>query len=117
MFLNCLLLDLTFIYLMSIVHKVKIWVEIAKKFEMRTSGGGGSSVIADTPGRGGRGGQKRENFCGRPLWTAPKVVCTLFARDFAAMGSYSFNPQSRFPDHSAESTEEDCIGKARSALL
>ena len=34
-----------------------------------------------------------------------------------AIGSYSFNPQSRFPDHSAESTEEDCIGKALSALL
>ena len=36
-------------------------------------------------------------------------------------GSYSFafNPQSRFPDHSAEfeSTEEDCIGKALGALL
>ena len=50
---------------------------------------------------------------------AVKVVCTilLFARDFAAMGSYSFNPQSRFPVDSAESTEEDCIGKALSALL
>ena len=42
---------------------------------------------------------------------------TFFARDFAAMGSYSFNPQSQFPDHSAESTEEDCIGRALSALL
>ena len=49
-----------------------------------------------------------------------KVVCryhTLIARDFAAMGSYSFNPQSRFPDQSAESTEGDCIGKALSVLL
>ena len=74
MFLNCLLLDLTVIDLISIVHMDKIWVEIAKNFEMRTSGGGGSSVILDTPGRGGggEGGQKRANFCGRPLWMAPK---------------------------------------------
>ena len=41
MFLDCLLLDLTVIDLMSIVHMDKIWVEIAKKFEMRTSGGRG----------------------------------------------------------------------------
>ena len=45
------------------------------------------------------------------------VYNTLFARDFAAMGSYSINPRSRFPDHSAELTEEDCISKALSALL
>ena len=43
MFLNCLLLDLTVIDLMSIVHMDKIWVEIAKNFEMRTSGGEGGS--------------------------------------------------------------------------
>ena len=58
------------------------------------------------------------NYTYTPLTV--KVVCTigaLFARDFAAMGSYSFNPKSRFPDHSAKSTEEDCIGKAHSALL
>ena len=41
MFLNCLLLDLTVIDLISIVHMDKIWVEIAKNFEMRTSGGRG----------------------------------------------------------------------------
>ena len=41
MFLNCLLLDLTVIDLMSIVHMDQIWVEIAKNFEMRTSGGRG----------------------------------------------------------------------------
>ena len=41
MFLNCLLLDLTVIELMSIVRMDKIWVEIAKNFEMRTSGGRG----------------------------------------------------------------------------
>ena len=70
MFLNCLLLDVTVIDLISIVHMDKIWAEIAKKFEMRTSGGGGgSSVISNTPGR--RGGLKRANFCGRPLWMAP----------------------------------------------
>ena len=30
-------------------------------------------MISDTPGRGGEGGgQKRANFCGRPLWMAPR---------------------------------------------
>ena len=39
---------------MSIVHVDKIWVKIAKNFDMRTSGGGG--VVSDFghPGRGGR---------------------------------------------------------------
>ena len=32
MFLNCFLLDLIVIDLMSIVHMDKIWVDIAKKF-------------------------------------------------------------------------------------
>ena len=42
-------------------------------------------MISDTPGRGGgEGGQKRENFCGRPLWMAPKQVIKT-----------SFNPESR----------------------
>ena len=41
MFLNCLLLDLTVIDFISIVHMGTIWVEIAKNFEMRTSGGRG----------------------------------------------------------------------------
>ena len=47
---------------MSIVHVDKICVEVAKKFEMRTSGGGGGgggwgwSVISDAPGRVGKGG-------------------------------------------------------------
>ena len=44
MFLNCLLLDLTVIDLMFMVHMDKIWVEIAKNFEMRTSGGGGGGL-------------------------------------------------------------------------
>ena len=46
---------------MSIVHVDKIWVKIAKNFEMRTSGGG-LSVISDTPGRGGEGGSKKGKF-------------------------------------------------------
>ena len=76
-FLNCLLLHLTFIYLMSIVHMVKIWVEIAKKFEMRTSGGrGGSSVIADTPGRGGEGGSKKGKFLRKSFMDGPLTVLT-----------------------------------------
>ena len=72
MFLNCLLSDLTVIDLMSIVHTDKIWAEIAKNFEMRTSGGrGGLCRVRTPPDEGGRGGQKRANFCGRPLWMAP----------------------------------------------
>ena len=48
---------------MSIVHMDKIWAKVAKNFEMRTSGGGGgSSVISDTPGRGGEGGSKKGKF-------------------------------------------------------
>ena len=31
-------------------------------------------MISDTPGRGGEGGQKRANFCGRPLWMAPYII-------------------------------------------
>ena len=71
MFQNCLLLDLTVIDLMSIVqlHMDEVWVEIANNFEMRTSGGRGSTPLDE--GGGGRGGQKRANFCGRPLWMAP----------------------------------------------
>ena len=74
MFLNCLLLNLTVIGLISIVHMDKIWVEIAKKFgnaDVR----GGRGVFSDfgqPQTRGGEGGQKRANFCGRPLWMAPK---------------------------------------------
>ena len=70
-FLDCLLLDLTVTDLMPIAHMDKIWVEIAKKIEMRTSGGGGVSDFGHPRTRGGRGGQKRANFCGRPLWMAP----------------------------------------------
>ena len=52
----------------------KFGLKLQKNFEMWTSGGGGGwSVISDTPGRGGRGGQKRANFCGLPLWMAPKL--------------------------------------------
>ena len=62
MFQNCLLLDLTVIDLMSIVYMDKIWVGIAKKFEMRTSGEGGWSVISDTPRRGWKGDSKKGEF-------------------------------------------------------
>ena len=64
MFLNCLLLDLTVIDLVSIILMDKIWVEIAKNFEMGTSGGGGggSSVISDTPRTRGEGGSKKGKF-------------------------------------------------------
>ena len=57
---------------MSMVHMDKIWAEIVNNFEMRTSvGRGGSQRIRTPPDEGGRGGQKRANFCGRPLWMAP----------------------------------------------
>ena len=76
MFLNCLLLDLTVIDIMSIVHVEKIWVEITKNFEMGTSGGGGGgwSVVSDTPGRGGevkKGQIVADVFYGRPLTIRP----------------------------------------------
>ena len=75
-FLDCLMLDLTVIDFMPIAHMDKIWVVVAKKNLRcgRRGGGGGSSVISDSPGRGGRGGQKRANFCRRPLSMAPKIV-------------------------------------------
>ena len=49
---------------MSIVHVDKIWVEIAKKIEMRTSGGGGG-VVSDfghPRTRGGGGVKKGQIF-------------------------------------------------------
>ena len=51
-------------------------VEIAKIFEMGTSGGRG--VFSDFGHPRTRGGQKRANFCGRPLWTAPKFCSHQF---------------------------------------
>ena len=62
---------MTVIDLMSIVHVDKIWVEIAKKIEMRTSGGGGG-VISDFghPRTRGGGGVKKGQIA-RPLWMAP----------------------------------------------
>ena len=71
MFLNCLLLDLTVIDLITIVHMDKIWVEIAKNFEMQTSGGRGVFSDFGHPQTRGEGGQKRAHLCGRPLWMAP----------------------------------------------
>ena len=62
MFLNCLLLDLTIVDLMSNVHMDKIWVKIEKNFKCGRPGGGGSPVILDTPGRGGEGGSKKGKF-------------------------------------------------------
>ena len=46
---------------MSIVHVDKIWVKIAKNFEMRTSGGGGGGVVSDFghPRTRGGGGVKK----------------------------------------------------------
>ena len=52
---------------------------MAKKFEMRTSGGRGVLVKFGHPrtrggGGGGRGDQKRANFCGRPSWMTPNKL-------------------------------------------
>ena len=41
---------------------IKFGLKLQKNFEMRTSGGGGWSVILDTPGRGGEGGSKKGKF-------------------------------------------------------
>ena len=94
MFLNCLLLDLTVIDLTSIVHMDKFWVEIAKYFEMRTSGGrGGFYSDFGHPRTRGEGGQKRANFWGRPLWMAPKS----FSKGFGLLlGTCTSDPQNFF---------------------
>ena len=63
MFLDCLFLDLTVIDLMSIVHLEKIWVEVAKNFEMRTSGGRGVfSDFGHPRTRGGEGGSVKQKI-------------------------------------------------------
>ena len=63
MFLNRLLLDITVIYLMSIVHVDKIWVDIAKKLRCGRPGGGGG-VVSDFrhPRTRGGGGSKKGKF-------------------------------------------------------
>ena len=48
MFLNCWLLDLTVIDLMSIVHMTKLRLKLQKHFESgRLGGGGGGGVFSD----------------------------------------------------------------------
>ena len=71
-FLNCLLLDLTVIELMSIVQCTEFGLKLQKIFEMWTSGGRGWSVNSDTPGRGeGRGGSKRTDILVDALYGWP----------------------------------------------
>ena len=90
MFLNCLLLDLTVIDLISIVHMDKIWVESAKKFEMRTSGGrGGSAVISDTPGRGGEGGSKKGKFLRTSFMDGPLLLIMILGCHDTGRGNFS----------------------------
>ena len=60
MLLNCFLLNLTVIDLISIVHMDKIWAEIAKNFEMRTSGG--LQCFRTPPEEGGGGVKKGQIF-------------------------------------------------------
>ena len=59
---------------MSMVHMNKNRVADVR-------GEGGSQRIRTSPdeggGGGGEGGQKRANFCGRPLWMAPKTLAAL----------------------------------------
>ena len=75
-FLNRLLPDISVIELMFIVHVEKIWVKIAKKILRCGRPGGGGGVASDFghPRTRGEGRQKRANFCGRPLWMAPKLM-------------------------------------------
>ena len=93
MFLKCLLLDLTVIDLISIVHIDTIWVEIAKMFEMRTSGGEGGvfSDFGHPRTRGGGGSKKGQIFAdvlyGWPLltlvseiWRPPKRALLYLGR-------------------------------------
>ena len=54
--------DVTVTYLMSMVHIDKIWVESAKNFGMRTSGGRGGSQRMRTPPDEGGGGSKKGKF-------------------------------------------------------
>ena len=62
MFLNCKLLDLTAIDIISIVHIDNIWGKIANKILRCGRPGGGVGQRFGTPSDAGGGGQKREIF-------------------------------------------------------
>ena len=79
MFLNCLLLALTVIDLMSIVHMDKIWVEIAKHFELRTSGGRGVFSDFGHPRTRGGGGVKKGQIFADVLYGWPLSKSQIFA--------------------------------------
>ena len=49
-------------------------MKLQKNFEMRTSGGGGWSVISDIPGRGGEGGVKKGQIFADVLYGWPPIV-------------------------------------------
>ena len=84
MFLTCLLLDLISIDLTSIVHLDKIWGEIAKKIEMRASGGGG--VVSDFghPRTRGGGGVEKGQISADVLygWPLIKIYENIFPLSF-----------------------------------
>ena len=46
----------------------------------------------------------------RRQWNELNLLLPIFVFIFVTSVLSSFNPQSHFPDHSEESTEEDCIG-------
>ena len=46
--------------------------KVERNSVMRTSWGGGGQQIRTRADKGGRGGQKRAHFCGRPIWMPPK---------------------------------------------
>ena len=77
MFLNCLLLDQTVIDLISIVHIDTIWVEIAKIFEMRTSGGRGVFSDFGHPRTRGGGGVKKGQIFADVLYGWPHICVGL----------------------------------------
>ena len=79
MSLNCFLLNRTVIDLISIVHRDKIWVKIAKNLEMRTSGGGGVvfSDFGHPRTRGGGGGAKKGQIFADVLYGWPLTYLML----------------------------------------
>ena len=59
-----------FKYYVNVMKKILMKIEKFDKNCGRPGGGGGVSKFGHPRARG-EGGQKRANFCGRPLWMPP----------------------------------------------
>ena len=70
-----------------------MYFEKVKKLRTSGGGGGGSRPVRTPPDEGGRGGQKRANSCGRPLWMAPKSSVTQLVIGVKTKTLVSSNPQ------------------------